>query len=198
MTKGWQSNESTPSDDESDESLLPQLARGGEAAFLTLYRRRQASIYRYAFHLSQDAEVAAEAVQETFMALLAAAGKLQSERGPVLAWLFAVARNQVLRQLAARQRHLSFDVDDGPEPAAASGNVLDDLEQAQLLERLREAIATLPVAYREVLVLCDMEGLAYESAAAALGCPVGTVRSRLHRARSLLAEKVRPAVRCTP
>ncbi|MBL8238825.1 MAG: sigma-70 family RNA polymerase sigma factor [Bryobacterales bacterium] len=179
---------------QSDESLLPALARGDEEAFLAVYRRRQSSVFRYALHVSGDADVAAEAVQETFMALLRDASRLDPSRGTLIAWLFAVARNQVLRQLRSRNQHLSLDDDEQAEPAAA-GCVLADLEQEQLSVRVREMMATLPAVYREVLVLCDMQDLSYEEVAAIAGCPTGTVRSRLHRARALLAGKLRPLVR---
>ena len=59
--------------------------------------------------------------------------------------------------------------------------------------RLRQAVATLPGKYREAVVLCDLEEMSYEEAALALGCPIGTVRSRLHRARAILLEKLRGA-----
>lgn len=179
---------------QSDESLLPALARGDEEAFLAVYRRRQSSVFRYALHVSGDADVAAEAVQETFMALLRDASRLDPSRGTLIAWLFAVARNQVLRQLRSRNQHLSLDDDEQAEPAAA-GCVLADLEQEQFSVRVREMMATLPAVYREVLVLCDMQDLSYEEVAAIAGCPTGTVRSRLHRARALLAGKLRPLVR---
>jgi RNA polymerase sigma-70 factor (ECF subfamily) len=174
--------------------LLAAVARGEEPAFLIVYRRRQTAIYRYALHLGGDADIAAEAVQETFLALLRGAGQLDATRGTVLAWLFAVARNQVLRQLRARRQHLSLEEEEQTEPVA-SGCVLADLEQEQLSNRLHELMASLPPVYREVLVLCDMQELSYEEAAAVVGCPTGTVRSRLHRARALLAGKVRPLVR---
>jgi len=179
--------------DYSDEMLLPALARGEESAFLVIYRRRQSSIYRYALHLCGDADVAAEVVQETFMALLRDAARLDAVRGTVHAWLFAVARNQVLRQMRLRRRHLSLEEEDHGE-ISAGGCVLADMEQEQLATRLREVLETLPPVYREVLVLCDMQELSYEEVAAIAGCPTGTVRSRLHRARALLAGKLKPLV----
>jgi len=180
-------------EDASDESLLDRLARGDEDAFLAIYRRRQKWVYRYSLHMAGDEEVAADVVQETFIALLREAGRLDPALGTVQAWLFAVARKQVLRALTARRRYLSLEEDSSDEPLA-EGCVLEDLEQSQLLEKLRELIPTLPPIYREVLVLCDMQGLAYEEAASITECPVGTVRSRLHRARALLAGKLKPLV----
>lgn len=193
MWQTWSRKEPETKADQSDEELLPALSLGDERAFLTVYRRRQSSVYRYALHLGGDADVAAESVQEAFLALLRDAGRLDPSRGTVIAWLFAVTRNQVLRQLRSRRRHLSFDEADQAEPAT-SGSVLAELEQEQLSGRLQEILATLPAVYREVLVLCDMQELTYDEVAAIAGCPTGTVRSRLHRARALLAGKVKPLV----
>lgn len=69
----------------------------------------------------------------------------------------------------------------------------DEFAALENVNRVRHAIATLPENYREVVVLCELDELSYEDAAAALGCPVGTVRSRLHRARAILVEKLRDA-----
>src|SRR5687767_5460695 len=112
MWQRWTGKQHGTETEQSDELLLAAVARGDESAFLVVYRRRQSSVYRYALHLCGDADVAAETVQETFMALLRDAGRLDPSRGTVLAWLFAVARNQVLRQLRARDRHLSLEDDD--------------------------------------------------------------------------------------
>ena len=67
----------------------------------------------------------------------------------------------------------------------------DEFASRETIGRVRQAVGTLPENYREVVVLCELEEMSYEEAAAALGCPVGTVRSRLHRARTMLLEKLR-------
>ena len=77
--------------------------------------------------------------------------------------------------------------------AGQSESVLDGLERAETVELLRQAVMTLPDHYREPLTLCDLEGKSYSETAVLLQCPVGTVRSRLNRARSILLEKLRPA-----
>jgi RNA polymerase sigma-70 factor (ECF subfamily) len=74
---------------------------------------------------------------------------------------------------------------------ATAARAHDELESLETVERVRQAIATLPENYREVVVFCELEEMSYEDAASALDCPVGTVRSRLHRARALLLEKLR-------
>jgi RNA polymerase sigma-70 factor (ECF subfamily) len=193
MWKRWTRTQPETETELSDEALLPVLTRGEESAFLAVYRRRQASLYRYALHLSGNADIAAEVVQETFLSLLRDAGRLDASRGTVLSWLFAVARNQVLKQLHGRRQHLSLE-EEGQDELVAGGCLVTELEQEQLSSRLRETMATLPPVYREVLVLCDMQELSYDEVAAIAGCPTGTVRSRLHRARALLAGKLKPLV----
>jgi RNA polymerase sigma-70 factor (ECF subfamily) len=73
---------------------------------------------------------------------------------------------------------------------AADADVLDDLTQRETIEMVRRAVLSLPAVYREAVVLCDLQDLNYQDAAAALDCPIGTVRSRLNRGRALLAEKL--------
>ena len=81
--------------------------------------------------------------------------------------------------------------DDGePDCGSTGDDALSGLVRSERIEALRRAVATLPLRYREVIVLCDLQELGYADAAAALGCAVGTVRSRLHRARALLAAKL--------
>ena len=78
----------------------------------------------------------------------------------------------------------------------ADVDVLGDLTRGERLEALRQAILNLPALYREVIVLCELHELDYVQAASAIGCPVGTVRSRLHRARALLVSKMGSSERC--
>jgi RNA polymerase sigma-70 factor, ECF subfamily len=82
-------------------------------------------------------------------------------------------------------------LDDGVHLTGSGGDVGVMLERRLSIDLVHRLVAALPVPYREALVLCDLHELGYAEAAAALGCPVGTVRSRLHRARALLAEKVK-------
>jgi RNA polymerase sigma-70 factor, ECF subfamily len=180
-------------EERSDEELLPAVARGSEAAFLTVYRRRQSALFRYALHLGGDEEIAAEVVQETFLALLRGAGRLDGTKGTVQAWLYAVARNQVMKQLQSQRRHTRLEEEEA-ESLTAQGCPAAEFEQMERNGRVREALATLPEVYREVLILCDMEDLPYETVASIAECPVGTVRSRLHRGRALLAAKLKLVV----
>lgn len=178
---------------ETDEDLLVRLRRGEEAAFLALYRKRQAALYRFALQMSGSAVVAEDITQEVFLALLRGECGFNPERGSLSGYLFGIARKLVLRQMERGRADVALD-SDAEETAlpelAVKDDTLADLTHREGIEALRRAVAALPRRYREVVVLCDLEEVDYADAAAALGCPIGTVRSRLHRARALLLEKL--------
>ena len=176
-------------DEEQDVHFVQQMASGDEQAFLMLYRRRQGPVFRFALRMSGNPLVAEEVTQDTFVALVKDASGYDPARGTVASYLFGIARNLVLRHLRQRTYVGLDEVDYAPEDPSPS--VLDGLTRRADIERVRRAVASLPPAYREVVVLCELEGLAYAEAAAALACPIGTVRSRLSRARALLAAKLR-------
>jgi RNA polymerase sigma-70 factor (ECF subfamily) len=178
---------------ETDEQLLLRLRRGDEAAFLSLYRKRQASIYRFALQMSGSAAVAEDITQEVFLALLRGECGFNPERGTLSGYLFGIARKLALRQMERGRADVALELD--PEDAvppelAVIDDPLAELTHREGIEALRRAVTALPRRYREVVALCDLEELDYADAAAALGCPIGTVRSRLHRARALLLEKL--------
>jgi len=184
----------TPSPDPDDE-LLMRVRTGDEQAFVSLYRRRQGAIYRFAMHMSGSAATAEDVTQEVFLALIREDCGFDPERGTLSAYLFGIARKLVLRQLERGRPDVPLDGSGEEMPRidpAAPGNPLVDLTRKETLEALRKAVLALPRRYREVVVLCDLEELDYADAAVALGCPIGTVRSRLHRARGLLLEKLSP------
>ena len=186
-----------------DDGLLGRMMAGDDEAFTLLYRRRQPAIYRFALHMSNSAAVAEDVTQEVFMALIRDARRFDPARGTLSAFLFGVARNHLRKRWEQERRFapLAEDADERgditPGGPAASGNRLlttrgaDELSRLETIGQVRRAIATLPGNYREVVVLCDLEEMSYEEAASALGTPVGTIRSRLHRARAILLEKLR-------
>ena len=167
----------------SDEDLLGAARGGDEAAFTALYRRRQGAVYRFALHMSGDATVSEDVTQEVFLALLEGGGRFDPARGSLLSFLYGIARNLVLRRVEKKP------IEDADE-VAADEDVLDDLTRRETIEAVRSAVLSLPTQYREAVVLCDLENASYEDAAAALECPVGTVRSRLSRGRAMLAQKL--------
>jgi RNA polymerase sigma-70 factor, ECF subfamily len=170
------------SSDRVDIRLLAEIATGVEQAFIELYRRRHNDVYRFAFAMAKSRSFAQDVTQEVFLNVLENARRFDSAKGSVRAWLFGCARYVTLDRLRVERRW----TDDIP----ADLTTLDSDERLladQRLERLHAAIARLPVEYREALVLVELQELTYAETAAVLDCPVGTVRSRLHRGRVLLA-----------
>ena len=180
----------TPAQDSTDAALLVEAAAGGEAAFVELYRRRRDDVYRFAYALTRSRTFAQDATQEVFLKVLENAGRFDATKGTARAWLLGCARHVVIDRLRADTRRS----DEVPEQAAAADHELRVLNEQRLV-RLHAAIAALPLEYREALVLCELAELPYAEAAAVLDCPVGTVRSRLHRARGLLSASLRAAER---
>jgi RNA polymerase sigma-70 factor (ECF subfamily) len=178
-------------DQMSDSDLLRLSRKGNEDAFLALYRRHQGPVFRFALHMSGRREMAEEVTQEVFMKLLSEPKLYKASRGPLQAYLIGIARNKVRRQLA----HAGMWAPD-PYETGQSDSLLDGLSKEQEIAALRNAILSLPPNYREVVVLCDLENLDYARAAQQLGCAIGTVRSRLHRARTILGAKLRKRQGC--
>jgi RNA polymerase sigma-70 factor (ECF subfamily) len=131
--------------------------------------------------------------QEVFLALVRQARAFDESRGSVAAYLHGVARHICWRGLGRLAAEDPLDAL-GLEPEASNVHPLEGLLSAERTARVRNAVASLPPHYREVVVLCELEGLTYGDTAAALGQPIGTVRSRLHRARALLLRKLRADV----
>ncbi|MGB8510795.1 MAG: RNA polymerase sigma factor [Pyrinomonadaceae bacterium] len=185
-----------------DAELLRRIGAGDEDAFTTLYRRRQGGVYRFALQMSGSASVAEDVTQEVFLVVMRDAHGYDPTRGSLAAYLYGIARNHVLRSFE-RERHwvaLAEDWDGAAgtsvhESLIAQNDPLGDLTRGQLIERLHQAVLALPAHYREVVVLCELHELSYAETASALDCAVGTVRSRLHRARALLIEKMHGATR---
>jgi RNA polymerase sigma-70 factor, ECF subfamily len=182
-----------------EDELLRLISRGDEGAFLTFYRRYQGPVYRFALQMSGQVEIAEEVTQDVFMVVMGSASKYDSKRGSIAAYLYGIARNFVLRRLEQERPYLTtLDDPEGEysDVAADGEDTLAELTRNERIESLRKAVLALPPAYREVVVLCDLHELDYAEAAAALDCAIGTVRSRLHRARALLTEKMRAEERC--
>jgi RNA polymerase sigma-70 factor (ECF subfamily) len=180
----------------SDGDLLRLLSVGDEKAFLEFYRRHQGVVFRFALQMSGKTEIAEEVTQDVFVVVMNSAARYDSERGSVAAFLYGIARNFVLRALERERPYLTVLDDPAAAEAIAEDDTFGELVQNERIETLRRAVLALPPAYREVVVLCDLHERDYAEAASALGCAIGTVRSRLHRARALLGEKMRAGERC--
>jgi RNA polymerase sigma-70 factor (ECF subfamily) len=182
---------------QTDAELLRLMLCGDEDAFTVLYRRRQGGVYRFALQMSGSEALAEDVVQEVFMVLMRDGRNFDPTRGSLAAYLYGIARNHVLRAFERERSLVPLDADSDDSNDATHENLiahfdpLGDLARGEMVERLRQAVLALPAHYREALVLCELHELSYADAAGALGCAVGTVRSRLHRARAMLGEKMR-------
>ena len=174
-----------------DPALLKQLQLGNEAALTQVYRRLERPLYRFAYAMTGSAATAEEAVQETFLRLIRQPAGLDPAKGSIESYLYGILRNVTRQALRGQFLALEADYD---EPASAVDDPGVTLERLQANELLSQAILALPGHYREVIVLCDLEEWSYEAASATLGCPVGTVRSRLNRARGQLRNRLKEGV----
>lgn len=180
-------SESNPSESgqEREAKLLKRLQAGDERAFETLYERHMPPVYRYALRMTGSPADADDVVQELFLALIRDARGYDPARGELRSYLYGMARRLILRRLPAEPAAK----EDTPEPAVED-DPFERLDLEQRLGLVRMAVASLPASYREVVALCDLEELSYEDAATTLGCAVGTIRSRLHRARAMLLDRM--------
>jgi RNA polymerase sigma-70 factor (ECF subfamily) len=190
-----------PAPDIGDHDLMTRLCAGDEDAFTFVFRRWQGPLFRFALHMSGNRMVAEDATQETFMTLIRQTAKFDPAKGALGAFLFGIARNQVLKRLERERPYTALapgweDVQESRAEskifvnAAADSN---DPSRNETIVMVRQAVLTLPPDYREVVALCDLEEMSYDEAAGILGCAAGTVASRLHRGRTLLAAKLRSA-----
>jgi len=170
----------------SDDDLLNRSAGGDDAAFTALYRRRQAGIYRYALHMSGSAATAEEVTQDVFLALIRNFKAYDPGRGSLCGFLYGIARNHVLKSW--ERNGISGELD---EELPSATCVWTEYTRQEMIEGVRQAVTKLPAAYREPVVLCDLQEMSYAEASEVLGVPVGTVRSRLSRGRALLAGKLK-------
>jgi RNA polymerase sigma-70 factor (ECF subfamily) len=197
-----------------DGVLLRRMMAGDEDSFTLLYRRKHPAIYRFALHMSGNAAVAEDVTQEVFMTLIRDAKRFDPALGTLGGFLFGIARNHLRRRwdqergavplpstaeeldailLSHLGRRNGGAGNGNGHGVAAFPDHSDEMVSRENIQRVRQAIATLPENYREVVVLCEMNEMSYEDAATVLECPIGTVRSRLHRAKSMLTEKLREA-----
>lgn len=177
--------------DVADAELMRRTAAGDREAFAALYRRHQAGVYRFARLMTGSRVLAEDVVQEVFLVLMRNAARYDASRSMLSTYLFGVARHYTRRRLSRERRFVAFDVRQAERRLVPADAPQAALEQHHDLQQLRSAVLSLPSRYREVIVLCDLQDMRYADAAATIGCALGTVRSRLHRARQLLAEKMR-------
>jgi RNA polymerase sigma-70 factor, ECF subfamily len=197
--------ESPPQARDPDQDLLDGIRRGDGAAFESLVRRHEARVNRLAWRILGDAEDALDAAQETFLKVWKALPRFEGG-SRFSTWLTRIAinqcRNELRRRRTVKHTHpLSLDAPLDGSGATAAETVAGATPQPWEVAREREVAKALRVSLedidgeaKEVLVLRDGEDLSYEDIAEVLEIPVGTVRSRLHRARSELRRRMAPVL----
>lgn len=192
----------SPPSDLSDEDLVHLIQHGETALFDILVERYQDRIYNTSMKMLADPDEALDATQEVFMKAFRGLGRF-AFKSTFYTWLFQITLNFCRSRLrsrsrASRMKTLPLDAkdedgefqafslpDDGPQP-------FETLQKKELLEAAERALELLRPEFREVIVLRDIEGLNYDQIAIVLKCSMGTVKSRLHRARNALARALAP------
>ena len=173
-----------------DSQMVDRVRRGDPRAFEELVVAHQHRVFGVALRMLRNRAEAEEVAQEVFLRVHRALDDFRGE-AKLSTWLYAIASRLCLNRLAASERRLARE---GEETlgrlASGDDDPADTLERSELETALQRAIAELPDDRRLVVVLRDLEGLSYEEIAAALDLPLNTVRSRLHRARMDLKEKL--------
>lgn len=165
--------------------------------FETLALEHMESVYRMALQLARHPDSASDLVQETYLKALRASGSFEEQGGGIRPWLFKILHNAFYTRIAKDQRgpmsvesfHSEQSGEREPGAPGPAWN-LASLDWDQVDSRLKAAIDGLSSEYREVLLLWGVEGMKYREIALVMDVPIGTVMSRLHRARSILARQL--------
>jgi RNA polymerase sigma factor (sigma-70 family) len=175
--------------DLTDAVLWQRAAAGDHEAFGTIFERHARTVYNYCFRRTGDWSHAEELTAMVFLEAWRRRRQVQLERDDAIPWLLGVATN-LIRNLRRSQRRYRAALERLPRdpPNSFADEVDDRLDDERQMRKALRTLKKLPRADQDVLALCLWEQLSYEQAASALGVPVGTVRSRLSRARARLRE----------
>ncbi len=189
MLPKWQYTDEGSTLTDTPEDLLSRVKDGDEDAFTLIYTRYVSGVRGFVRHMGIPSNSTEDVAQNVFMTLIKNAAAFDVQRGAALSFIYGIARNHILRWLRENKREDVASLE--TEFAGSDVNPLMQYSKAEEISKLRSAIQLLPEHYREVIILCEIHEFSYEQAAQILDCAVGTVRSRLHRGRSILAKNLR-------
>jgi RNA polymerase sigma-70 factor (ECF subfamily) len=169
-----------------DSALVSRLIAGDASALRLLYERHGRALLRFSTAMCRSRQAAEDLVHDTFLAFLHEPNLFDETQGSVFAYLCGVLRHQVSRHFRRERRWVALGSEDAHAQPDDTATPDDEIARTEETAALRRAMLELPLPHREVIALCDLEELPYATVASILDCPVGTVRSRLHRARALL------------
>jgi len=178
------------SGEKSDAELHEAALKGSGDAMAALYRRHGGLVYRFTLRMSRDSSIAEEVTQEVFLALLSQLDCFDSQKAALSTWLCGIARRQLWKHLG-RFGDAAAAEDDAAEAESTEDSPVTWVLRQEAVATVRDGLDELPLPLKEVIVLCELEEMTYEQAAMVLAVPIGTVRSRLHRAKARLAELLR-------
>ncbi len=189
-------------DGTAEADLLLKAARGDESAFLLLYERHRTPVFRFACRMLGSVQPAEDVTQECFLSILRRPDAFQAERASLRTYLCAIARHLALKQLRKRgQETLLDDPPDDATSAAWSAPAEDPLRSAMEDETagaVRRAVLALPPLQREAVVLFEYQEMSLADIALVCDVDVGTIKSRLHRARERLRRTLTPLLAGAP
>jgi RNA polymerase sigma-70 factor, ECF subfamily len=183
----WQGAKHHMKNSSVDTDNMARLAAGDAEALRCIYVQHGRALLRFSAALCRSRQLSEDMVHDVFIALMRAPGDFDPARGSLFAYLCGVLRHCVSRHLRKERRWVTFDTpEDCVDAAGVAEGPADELVRGEQSAAFRRAVLDLPLQHREVIALCDLEELPYSTVAEILSCPIGTVRSRLHRARALL------------
>jgi RNA polymerase sigma-70 factor (ECF subfamily) len=187
-------------DRELDQELVERAQKGDKRAFELLVMKYQRKLARLLSRMVRDPAEIEDITQESFIKAYRALPQFRGESA-FYTWLYRIAVNTAKNYLVARGRRAPTTTEFNAEEAEGfeDAELLRDiatpdaeLQTKQIAEAVNKAVEALPEELRTAITLREIEGLSYEEIAQMMNCPIGTVRSRIFRAREAIAEKIRP------
>ena len=175
-----------------DEVLLRRAGEGDQAAFLELYDRHRQPIFRFAYRLLGEVDIAEDVTHDCFLSLIRKPENFRPERASLRTYLFAAARNLALKHFRSTGRETGLDEMTEEPELSPRHQPLRKLLDEELAAEVRRAIFSLAPLQREALVLFEYEGLSLNEIAEITGADAGAVKGRLFRARERLKSILRP------
>lgn len=179
-----------------DQQLVDRAKRGDKKAFELLVTKYQRRIARLLWQLVRDPGEVEDLTQQAFIRAYRALPSFRADSA-FYTWLYRIAINGAKNHLSAKRRRTSIALDDAEafeyaEQLRDAGTPENELMSKQIAEIVNHTLQELPEQLRTAITLREIEGLAYEDIASIMDCPIGTVRSRIYRARETIAERLRP------
>lgn len=188
------------SEQDIDRQLVEKARQGDKRAFGLLVEKYQRRLYRLLSRMVRDPEEVEDIAQETFIKAYRALPNFRGDAA-FYTWLYRIGVNTAKNYLATRKKAMptisdqALDDDDEPDERLVAQDIAtpeSELHSKQIAIAVNQAVEALPEELRSAITLREMEGLSYEEIAELMDCPIGTVRSRIFRAREAIAAKLRP------